>query len=62
MQDGGLKVSYLQKWLNETCSELVKLEKEATPEGWILLWDRYVVMNFLNVLVFLFPLSLVLNL
>lgn len=42
MQDGGLKLSYLQKWLNETCSELVKLEKEATPEGWILLWDRYV--------------------
>lgn len=46
MKDGGLKLSYLRKWLNETCTELVKLEKEATPEGWLLLWDRYVLIHF----------------
>ncbi|KAJ8956761.1 hypothetical protein NQ314_006635 [Rhamnusium bicolor] len=40
MKDGGLKLSYLQKWLNETCSDLIKLEKEAAPEGWLLQWDR----------------------
>ncbi|CAH1176320.1 unnamed protein product [Phaedon cochleariae] len=40
MNEGGLKLSYLQKWLKEMCSELVKLEKEATPDGWLLQWDR----------------------
>ncbi|VEN39208.1 unnamed protein product [Callosobruchus maculatus] len=41
MNEGGLKLSYLQKWLQNTCTELVNLEKEATPEGWLLQWDRY---------------------
>lgn len=41
MNDGALKLSYLQKWLKETCSELIKLEKEATPTGWMLQWDKY---------------------
>ncbi|XP_023012734.2 uncharacterized protein [Leptinotarsa decemlineata] len=40
MKDGGLKLSYLKKWLSDTCSELIKLEKEATPAGWLLQWDR----------------------
>ncbi|XP_066150677.1 formin-binding protein 4-like [Euwallacea fornicatus] len=40
MKEGGLKLSYLYKWLKEMCSELVKLEKEAAPEGWLLQWDR----------------------
>nr|CAI5830508.1 unnamed protein product [Callosobruchus analis] len=40
MNEGGLKLSYLQKWLKNTCTELVNLEKEATPEGWLLQWDR----------------------
>ncbi|KAF2879202.1 hypothetical protein ILUMI_26957 [Ignelater luminosus] len=37
---GGLTTSYLYKWLKETCAELVKLEKEAAPSGWLLQWDR----------------------
>ncbi|CAH1999671.1 unnamed protein product [Acanthoscelides obtectus] len=40
MHEGGLKLSYLQKWLQNTCSDLIKLEKEAAPEGWLLQWDR----------------------
>ncbi|KAG5880874.1 hypothetical protein JTB14_038085 [Gonioctena quinquepunctata] len=40
MNEGGLKLPYLQKWLTETCTELIKLEKDATPEGWLLQWDR----------------------
>ncbi|XP_076250612.1 uncharacterized protein LOC143190289 isoform X2 [Rhynchophorus ferrugineus] len=40
MEEKGLKLSYLHKWLEETCSELTKLEKEAAPEGWLLQWDR----------------------
>jgi hypothetical protein len=41
LKSGDLKQSYLRKWLDETCSDLVKLEKETTPEGWLLQWDRY---------------------
>uniref|UniRef100_A0A6P7FVU4 Formin-binding protein 4-like n=1 Tax=Diabrotica virgifera virgifera TaxID=50390 RepID=A0A6P7FVU4_DIAVI len=40
MNDGALKRSYLKKWLDDTCSELKKLEKEAAPTGWMLQWDR----------------------
>ncbi|CAG9863799.1 unnamed protein product [Phyllotreta striolata] len=40
MNDGALKLSYLHKWLKETCSQLIKLEKEATPAGWALQWDK----------------------
>ncbi|XP_050312723.1 formin-binding protein 4-like [Anthonomus grandis grandis] len=40
MKEGGLKLSYLYKWLGGICSDLVKLEKEAAPEGWLLQWDR----------------------
>ncbi|CAG9769243.1 unnamed protein product [Ceutorhynchus assimilis] len=40
MKEGGLKLSYLFKWLKEMCSELINLEKEAAPEGWLLQWDR----------------------
>ncbi|KAL1506483.1 hypothetical protein ABEB36_005842 [Hypothenemus hampei] len=40
MKEGGLRLSYLRKWLNDMCSELVKLEKESAPEGWLLQWDR----------------------
>ncbi|XP_019772810.2 formin-binding protein 4 [Dendroctonus ponderosae] len=40
MKEGGLNISYLRKWLSETCSDLVNLEKEAAPEGWLLQWDR----------------------
>ncbi|KAJ8976330.1 hypothetical protein NQ317_010097 [Molorchus minor] len=40
MKSDGLKLSYLRKWLDQTCSELIKLEKEAAPEGWLLQWDR----------------------
>ncbi|KAF5289463.1 hypothetical protein FQR65_LT11836 [Abscondita terminalis] len=40
MQAGSLTLDYLHKWLKQTCSELVKLEKEAAPSGWLLQWDR----------------------
>ncbi|XP_060525374.1 formin-binding protein 4-like [Cylas formicarius] len=40
MKGDGLKVSYLHRWLHETCSELLHLEKEAAPDGWLLQWDR----------------------
>ncbi|KAK9879334.1 hypothetical protein WA026_004185 [Henosepilachna vigintioctopunctata] len=35
-----LKSSYLHDWLKGTSEDLVKLEKEAAPEGWLLQWDR----------------------
>lgn len=41
MQTGALQFDYLNKWLSSTCSDLIKLEKEATPDGWLLHWDRY---------------------
>lgn len=41
MKAGALTVTYLHEWLKETCSELVKLEKDAAPNGWLLQWDRY---------------------
>lgn len=41
MKAGGLNMCYLHQWLKDTCSGLVKLEKEAAPEGWLLQWDRY---------------------
>lgn len=40
MKSGDLKLSYLERWLNETCSNLINLEKDATPDGWLLQWDR----------------------
>ncbi|XP_008199606.1 formin-binding protein 4 [Tribolium castaneum] len=40
LKSGNLKHTYLKQWLDEKCSELIKLEKEATPEGWLLQWDR----------------------
>ncbi|KAK4882580.1 hypothetical protein RN001_005899 [Aquatica leii] len=40
MQAGSLTLGYLLKWLKQTCSELIKLEKEAAPSGWLLQWDR----------------------
>ncbi|XP_044258184.1 formin-binding protein 4-like [Tribolium madens] len=40
LKSGNLKQTYLKQWLDEKCSELIKLEKEATPEGWLLQWDR----------------------
>ncbi|RZC37611.1 WW domain containing protein [Asbolus verrucosus] len=40
LKAGDLKQNYLRRWLDETCSDLVKLEKETTPEGWLLQWDR----------------------
>ncbi|KAJ8915229.1 hypothetical protein NQ315_015452 [Exocentrus adspersus] len=40
MKENGLKLSYLQRWLNDTHADLIKLEKEAAPDGWLLQWDR----------------------
>lgn len=39
---GCLQSTYLQKWLQETNEEISKLEKDSTPQGWILEWDRYI--------------------
>lgn len=41
MKEKCLKPTYLQKWLNNTCQDLSKLEQEAAPAGWLLQWDRY---------------------
>ncbi|KAI4458627.1 formin-binding protein 4 [Holotrichia oblita] len=40
MKEKCLKPTYLQKWLNNTCQDLSKLEQEAAPAGWLLQWDR----------------------
>ncbi|GJQ74386.1 hypothetical protein Trydic_g21260 [Trypoxylus dichotomus] len=40
MKEKCLKPMYLQKWLNNTCDDLAKLEEEAAPAGWLLQWDR----------------------
>ncbi|KAF5301833.1 hypothetical protein FQA39_LY10618 [Lamprigera yunnana] len=40
MRVGSLTLEYLHNWLKQTCSELVKLEKEAAPVDWLLQWDR----------------------
>ncbi|XP_056634590.1 uncharacterized protein LOC130443783 isoform X2 [Diorhabda sublineata] len=40
LNDGALKGSYIKKWLEDTCSEMKKLEKEAAPTGWVLQWDK----------------------
>lgn len=40
MTDGSLKANYFEKWLSDTSSELIKLEQEAAPSGWLLQWDR----------------------
>lgn len=41
MEEKCLKMSYLYNWLEQNCSELTKLEKDAAPDGWLLQWDRY---------------------
>uniref|UniRef100_A0A1Y1LTC9 WW domain-containing protein n=2 Tax=Photinus pyralis TaxID=7054 RepID=A0A1Y1LTC9_PHOPY len=48
MKAGSLTVTYLHKWLKETCSELVKLEKDAAPNGWLLQWDRYDMFDLIH--------------
>lgn len=48
MKAGSLTVTYLHKWLKETCSELVKLEKDAAPSGWLLQWDRYDMFDLIH--------------
>ncbi|XP_044762402.1 formin-binding protein 4-like isoform X2 [Coccinella septempunctata] len=35
-----LKPEYLHDWLKGTSEDLIKLEREAAPEGWSLQWDR----------------------
>lgn len=40
MTDGSLRANYFEKWLSDTSSELIKLEQEAAPSGWLLQWDR----------------------
>ncbi|ENN81880.1 hypothetical protein YQE_01743, partial [Dendroctonus ponderosae] len=55
MKEGGLNISYLRKWLSETCSDLVKLEREAAPEGWLLQWDRYEPYHYRQVVLELYP-------
>lgn len=42
-KSGNLVPSYLLKWLDDMSSELIKLEQEATPSGWLLQWDRYAI-------------------
>ncbi|KAK5649654.1 hypothetical protein RI129_000683 [Pyrocoelia pectoralis] len=49
MKAGSLTVTYLYKWLKETCSELVKLEKDAAPNGWLLQWDRYDMFDLIGI-------------
>lgn len=55
MKEGGLNISYLRKWLSETCSDLVKLEREAAPEGWLLQWDRYEPYHYRKVVLERYP-------
>lgn len=45
MKAGSLTTNYLNNWLKETCAELVTLEKDAAPDGWLLQWDRYEFIN-----------------
>ncbi|KAL3279031.1 hypothetical protein HHI36_016546 [Cryptolaemus montrouzieri] len=40
LKANSLKPSYLHDWLEGTSEDLLKLEKEAAPEGWLLQWDR----------------------
>ncbi|CAH0558740.1 unnamed protein product [Brassicogethes aeneus] len=40
MAEEGLLTSYFNKWLSDTCADLIKLETEAAPKGWTLKWDR----------------------
>lgn len=43
-QSGSLMSTYLSKWLDDMSSELIKLEQDATPVGWLLQWDRYAIV------------------
>lgn len=40
LKQGSLNTKYFHDWLNDTCTDLIKLEQEATPSGWLLQWDR----------------------
>ncbi|XP_018335064.1 formin-binding protein 4 isoform X2 [Agrilus planipennis] len=40
LKANSLTPKYLADWLQDTCSELVKLEQSAAPAGWSLQWDR----------------------
>lgn len=40
-KSGNLNTAYFSSWIKDVSSNLIKLEEDATPEGWNLEWDRY---------------------
>lgn len=39
--EGALQASYVRKWLDGISTDLKTLEKDAAPDGWKCLWNRY---------------------
>lgn len=40
--------TYLLKWLHETDTNIIELEKDVAPDGWECKWDRYAIAFVIN--------------
>lgn len=41
-----LQPSYFTEWMKQMSTDLIKLETDASPDGWKCLWNRYALIDF----------------